>query len=661
MEEAKGKITAEDLYRFTFINEQAISPDNTRLVCTKKTINEKREYSSHLFMRSLIEGEEVQWTRGEVKDASPCWSPDGRDVAFVSKRTEKGQIWVISTLGGEPRQLTNFKNGAAGPVWSPNGRTILCTTTLADDETIANLEVKEEAKKEKKPLIVERLKYKSDGAGFLEDKKSYMVAVDVVSGEATLLTEGDDDIEGIQWSPDGKQIAFTANRRENAELHFTRDVFIKDLESGLVRQLTDGTGYFYTPRWSQDGKRLSVLGHKREFAGATLTKVWTIDVETSELQCISADWDVQIGNVIAADMNGGGPSFGAEWDTHGEGVYVLGSERGNVGLYHVGLNGDVAPIVVGDFNIYSATLDVNTGMAVVGISDPLDIGELYSVSLVSGALEQLTDVNSKVLSELSLSKPEAVEYKSLDDWAVQGWLLKPVDFKEGEKYPFVLEIHGGPHAMYGNTFFHELQLLAAEGYVVLYTNPRGSHGYGQKFVDACRGDYGGKDYEDLMAAVDFAVGQYDFIDESRLGVTGGSYGGFMTNWIVGKTDRFKAAVTQRSISNWLSFYGVSDIGYYFTEWEIGNHLFDNPEKLWQHSPLRLVKEVDTPLLIIHGERDFRCPIEQAEQLYVALKHLGKKVKFVRFPDSNHELSRSGDPQLRVARLEQITGWFAKFL
>lgn len=211
--------------------------------------------------------------------------------------------------------------------------------------------------------------------------------------------------------------------------------------------------------------------------------------------------------------------------------------------------------------------------------------------------------------------------------------------------------------MYGNSFMHEFQLLAAKGYAVLYTNPRGSQGYGQAFVNGCRGDYGGGDYEDLMAGVDAALKTYGFIDEERLLVTGGSYGGFMTNWIVGKTDRFKAAVTQRSISNWQSFYGVSDIGYFFTKWEVGSDLDENPDKLWHHSPLNYVDQIETPLLILHSENDLRCPIEQGEQLYVALKHRQKKTMFVRFPDSDHNLSRSGHPELRVERLKHIAGWF----
>ncbi|MFL6561048.1 MAG: alpha/beta hydrolase family protein, partial [Bacillus sp. (in: firmicutes)] len=322
---------------------------------------------------------------------------------------------------------------------------------------------------------------------------------------------------------------------------------------------------------------------------------------------------------------------------------------------------EIRPIYVGEQHVYGLSLHSDSQKALAAISKPDQIGDIYLLSLNGdGTIEKLTNVNEPALNELILSKPETFEFKGADGCNVQGWLMKPVNFEEGKKYPLILEIHGGPHAMYGDTFMNEFQILAGKGYVVLYVNPRGSHGYGQEFVNAVRGDYGNGDYQDIMLAVDYVVDQYDFIDETRLGVTGGSYGGFMTNWIVGHTNRFKAAVTQRSISNWISFYGVSDIGYYFSEWQIGADLSDL-ETLWKHSPLAYIKNVETPLLILHSEKDYRCPIEQAEQLFIALKRLGKETKFVRFPEENHELSRSGKPSLRKDRLNYIVDWFEGYI
>ncbi|WP_446686112.1 alpha/beta hydrolase family protein [Metabacillus herbersteinensis] len=295
----------------------------------------------------------------------------------------------------------------------------------------------------------------------------------------------------------------------------------------------------------------------------------------------------------------------------------------------------------------------------LGITTPTKPNELYYHDFKTGESHLLTAVHEELLNRVQLSEPEILSFQAKDGRELQGWLMKPVGYKDGEKVPLILEIHGGPHMMYANTYVHEFQTLAEKGFAVLYINPRGSHGYGQQFVDLVRGHYGEGDFDDVMSAVDYICENYSFIDVERIGVTGGSYGGFMTNWIVGHTNRFKAAVTQRSISNWVSFYGVSDIEYYFTEWEVGGDLMSDPEKLWHHSPLKYVKNVETPLLILHGEKDYRCPIEQAEQLYTALKRLKKEVAFIRYPKADHDLSRNGNPKQRIKRLDAIAEWFVK--
>lgn len=288
-------------------------------------------------------------------------------------------------------------------------------------------------------------------------------------------------------------------------------------------------------------------------------------------------------------------------------------------------------------------------------------GEIFSLDIPSGTAVSRTDCNGTFLNGLTLSEPEGFECQSSDGRRIQGWVMAPVGCDPGRKYPAILEIHGGPHTMFGEAFFFEFQYLCSLGYAVIFANPRGSHGYGQEFVHACCNDYGGMDYADLMAATDDAVRRFPFIDPERLGVTGGSYGGFMTNWIVARTNRFRAAVTQRSISNWTSFTGSSDIGFYFTEEELGETPWSDPERMRRLSPLSYVQRIATPLLIIHSEQDLRCPIEQAEQLFTALRRLDRTVRFLRFPGSSHELSRSGKPVLRVERLKAIGDWFGIYL
>ncbi|WP_338203809.1 S9 family peptidase [Parageobacillus thermoglucosidasius] len=664
MKKTTRGIAAEDLFRIRFVSDPQFSPDGKKVIFVQKTIDHEREYRSHLFLLSLADGSVKQWTFGKSKDTFPRWSPDGKTIAFLSNRSGKPQIWLLPADGGEARQLTFLKNGVRQLCWSPNGRFLIALTSLGKEETLKEREEKNKNEKEKRkltPLIVERLQYKSDAAGFRDDKQDVLIRIDAETGEMQALTNGDDEIISFAISPDGQTVAFAANRSEDPDFTFTRDIFLLDIDSGKTTKITDGNGFFASLSWSPDGKMLAAIGHELEYLGATLNRVWTFDISSGEKRALTANWDVHVGDAMVGDMHSGAPSPGLIWNKEGNGLYFLASERGRVNLYHVALDGTITPSVIGDFHLYGLSIHPHHHMAVAAISDPTHIGDLYAVSLRDGRRDKLTNANEELEKELSFSKPESFSYPSRDGWDIQGWLIKPLHLEDGQKVPMVVEIHGGPHAMYGFTFFHEMQVLAAKGYAVLFTNPRGSHGYGQTFVNAVRGDYGGMDYEDIMSGVEYALAHFHFIDETRLGVTGGSYGGFMTNWIVGHTDRFKAAVTQRSISNWLSFYGVSDIGYFFTEWEVGCNVWENPERLWHHSPLKYVKNIRTPLLILHSEKDYRCPIEQAEQLFISLKHLKRETKLVRFPEANHDLSRNGPPTLRLERLNHIVGWFEKYL
>ncbi|WP_017185690.1 alpha/beta hydrolase family protein, partial [Alkalibacillus haloalkaliphilus] len=370
-------------------------------------------------------------------------------------------------------------------------------------------------------------------------------------------------------------------------------------------------------------------------------------------------FDAPVGDFIVADIQQQPVLKPVIW-TSNEEFYLPVSNQGNVLLYYGHIDGSLYPAINERLHVFGFDINPHEQTALLTVSKPTNPSELYELELTNGNLKQLTQFNESFMNEVELVEPEPISYKSKDDWQVHGWFMKPVGFEDGQKYPMVVNIHGGPHAFYGNSFFHEMQYLAASGYAVLFVNPRGSHSYGQEFVDAVRGDYGNGDYLDIMNGVDYVLNEYDWVDENRLGVTGGSYGGFMTNWIVGHTNRFKTAVTQRSISNWISFRGVSDIGYYFNDWQIKAD-FSDLDKMWKHSPIAYVDQIDTPLKIIHNELDFRCPIEQAEQLYIALKYQKKETEFVRFPESDHNLSRTGKPSLRIERLNHIVGWFDRYL
>jgi len=648
-------VTSEDLYRLKSVVNPQFSPDGQSFVYVQTTIDQENdEYQSQLFFQTLEKGaESVQWTFGKGKNHTPRWSPDGTKLAFVSNRSGKNQIYVLNINGGEAQQVTFLPSGASNPVWSPDGLTLAFNTSLKSTKTVFDPEEKKQERP--MPLEVTKMRYKSDGEGFWQGQFKQVAVVNVGTGELTQLTTGTYDVSLYCWSPDGKFLAVGADVTEVADLSFKNDIYLLNVETKEFTPVTNGTGYFGDASWSSDGKYLAMIGHEREYQNSTLSKIWLYQTDTGTFTCFTPDWDVPVGDYVVGDFQQGASSPGLIWAGDCQGFYFIASEQGSTNIYFGDLKDGVKPVLVGDQHVYSLSVDSKSEQAIAAISTPTEIGDLYLLSLNGeGRLKKLTAAND--IQNVNLSKPEPIEYEGANGRKIHGWLMKPVDFEAGKKYPLLLEIHGGPHAMYGNTYMNEFQILAAEGYAVLYVNPRGSHGYGQDFVNAVRGDYGGGDYQDLMLAVDYVLAEFDFIDETRLGVTGGSYGGFMTNWIVGHTNRFKAAVTQRSISNWISFYGVSDIGYYFTEWQIDGD-FRDVHKLWKHSPLAYIDNVETPLLILHSEKDYRCPIEQAEQLYISLKRLGKETKFVRFPEENHELSRSGKPSLRKSRLDYIVEWF----
>ncbi|HLQ71733.1 MAG TPA: S9 family peptidase [Bacillota bacterium] len=667
MSTKKRPLTASDLTEISILSDPRLTPDGKSYTFIRTSINEDQEYVSHILMQSLENNDIKHWTTGNDKNSQPKISPNGQQIVFQSDRSGLPQLWIMDMHGGEAKQLTRFKHGATNPHWSKDSSTILFTASLEKDADVTSQKErteeekkKEQEEKKEKSVVINRLKYKSDAAGFLEDTYSQIVSYDIKNDTFTQLTKDECDHAYEDISPDGRYVLLGANTSDDADYELTNDLYLLDISTKEMTCLTNGDGGFGDAAFSPDGSKIVTFGHHFEYAGATLNDLFIIDIKTKEKVCLSDNWDIQLGDAMIGDMRLGQSTTGPVWSKDGKHIYFIATDFGATGLYGVNLEGTLETLYKDNNHVFGFSYNEVSGNFILGVSTPTNPGNYYELD-ASGKLTRLTNENAAFLEEVQIQEPETITVTADDGWEVQGWIMQPYGFEEGKKYPFVLEVHGGPHAMYGQTFFHEMQLLAAKGYVVLYTNPRGSHGYGQKFVDACRADYGGKDYTDLMSAVDYALKNYSYIDEDRLGVTGGSYGGFMTNWIVGHTNRFKAAVTQRCISNWLSFYGVSDIGYFFTKWELGKNLLEDPKKLWEFSPLKYAENVETPLLIVHGELDFRCPIEQGEQMYVALKHLKKETEFVRFPGSNHELSRSGKPKMRIERLNHICRWFEKYL
>ncbi|MEK3922982.1 S9 family peptidase [Paenibacillus sp. FSL K6-2393] len=663
-------ITSEDLYQITWVNDPTPSPQGGQLVYVSRKTNEARDgYCSHLRLLHLGSQKDRPFTSGE-KDHSPAWSPDGSQLAFLREVDGKSQVWIIASDGGEAQQISHLKHGVSSLLWSPDGHTLLVKSSvdMSGDEESEHTNPIDDKPKLLQEHVVDRIRMKSDASGLWNGRRSHLFALTPIDLEAIPVTTGHYDVGDYAWSPDGISIAWIAQMPEEGEDHndytLTNHVYFAKADGSDVQQLTPEGYTFSRLAFAPDGQSIALLASDRSYGNATLVKLYTLKVSGGELVCLSTDWDVQLNHSIVGDMRSNLTTTGPVFSRDGSSIFCLATIHGSVRIAKFARDGSSADYILPDEREIYQFAELDNGRIVAAVADTQNPGDLYMYEQPEDpGVEpiQLTRSNPQLEDEIHLSTPETFWFNSSDGLRLQGWIMKPHGMVDGVKIPTILEIHGGPHMMYGFTFMHEFQILAAQGYAVVYINPRGGLGYGQQFVDACRGDYGGGDYRDLMESVDYALSQYEFIDESRLGVTGGSYGGFMTNWIVGHTDRFKAAVTQRSISNWLSFYGVSDIGYFFTEDQIGGNAWDDTEKLWKHSPLAYVGNVSTPLLILHGEQDLRCPIEQAEQLYIALKRRKQTTRLVRFPGANHELSRGGHPHLRVRRLEHIAGWFNEYL
>ncbi|MCU6793614.1 S9 family peptidase [Paenibacillus sp. WQ 127069] len=654
----KRKVLTEDLYGYQWISDPSVCPVTGSIAYVHTMIDkEKNNYRKHIHFITLDGSQGGQFTNGD-KDEFPAWSPNGSELAFLRTTDKSRQLWIIPVYGGQAKQLTFVEHGIGSFNWSPDGNFIAFTTRVVEDqEHKAFVGQKERYQTHEQAQVFTLTNTKREGMGLWDGLHSHIFILDLKSLQIRQVTTGELDAVKPFWSPDGRQLSFLTD----PDVNTFNDIFSLNPNGGNLIKWTDSTLSISQARYSPDGKRIICIGSDRLYGSATQNDLYFVSVEGGTLSRLTEMQDVQLGNLALSDMLAASASPSPLFSADGSFLYVLGSLHGNVQVYRVSMDGTYEETTRGDRNVYQYAITSDGRYLVAASSDPSNPGDLYRIDTHTNEELRLTKSNDELLQQLDISLPEPFWLGTSDGWNVQGWIMKPIGMEEGKKYPMILQIHGGPHALYANSYSHEFQTLTSQGCVVLYMNPRGSFGYGQTFAKACRGDFGGGDYQDLMDAVDHVLGTCDFVDETRLGVMGGSYGGFMTNWIVGHTNRFRAAVTDRSISNWLSFYGTSDIGISYTEGEIEGNPWDDVEKLWKHSPLAYVKHIETPLLILHGENDLRCPIEQAEQFYVALKRLDKRTQLVRFPKANHAMLRSGVPSLRLERLNQINGWFNNIL
>ena len=654
MPSRRRSMTADDLLRIAVVDDPRISPDGRTVAFVVTTTDRAaNEYRSAIWTVPTTGGDPVQFTSGERRDTTPRWSPDGARLAFLSDRGGgKAQLFVMPARGGEARRLTSLPDAIREYAWSPGGDRLAFVGRVRPAGAPAPDDPTPPVARE-----IDRIKHKYDGQGLLVGREHlFVVAAD--GGEPRQITDGDWDDREPAWSPDGRSIAFASNRSPDRDTNDASQIWVVAAGGGRARRVSKGEELLTGPAWSPDGQRIACVGRVANGPAGANFRLWLLPAEGGAATCLTPGFDRSIGSDVLADLRAHAPEPVPTWTPDGARIRFLASDAGNAHIFEVdvdGRAGEPRRLLAGERQILSFSVAGST--LAFAATSPLDPGDVFVAADDGSGERRLTDVNRALLDELDLSPPEPLDAVGADGRPVQGWILPG---RGRGKRPTILEIHGGPHALYGNAFFHEFQLLAAHGYTVVYTNPRGSRGYGERFCSEIAGGWGELDYQDLMAAVDVACARRD-VDSDRLGVAGGSYGGYMTNWIVGHTDRFKAAVTMRCLSNFLSMYGTSDIGTWFCERELLGSPRDQMERYWRLSPIAYAERVATPVLILHGEQDLRCPLEQAEQWFVTLRRLGKTADFIRFPEESNNMSRNGRPDRRLLRLERILAWCDRYL
>ncbi|HSS22153.1 MAG TPA: S9 family peptidase [Pyrinomonadaceae bacterium] len=679
-----SSITPADLLKVAAVSDVEISPNGQGVVYTVAIVEGNETVNTLWLARPASENQNSSYAPllPAGWDATNArWSPDGSKIAFLSKHNSQNGVWVVNLDKREPRfvagvRTTNFFITYAGETlaWAPDSKRIAYVSATGN-----LLDASETSARGDDPRVIDRIQYKSR-TSFSDRLRTHLWITSIDTPEPRQLTDGEFYDHAITFSPNGDEVAFVSNHEPDPDANNNSDIFAVNM-NGDVRQITTTRGCEYEPAWSPDGKWIAYVATKRDITTidsvAEDTHVWVTDAAGKSARELTSELDRR--------------ARSPHWSPSNNAVYFLAGDHGSTYLHAVGfshlpripwrviLPGSIQPTAsyarrpfqISSFSIGAKMETVERGSdysydgatIAFALSDAVHPAEVWSgksieaVRTVGVQIRRLSAHNDAVAWANSVVVPEEINFKSFDGTPIQGWLMKPVGWREDRKYPLILSIHGGPHGMSGWAFNPTFQIYAASGYAVLYINPRGSSGYGQKFSDGTLNEWGGGDYKDLMLGVDEALRRNPWIDKDRMGVTGGSYGGFMTNWIITQTPRFKCAVAVASLSNLVSFYSTS-LYQDLIHAEFGGFPWDNYDLLWQWSPLKYVKQVQTPTLFIHGEQDNDVHITQAEEMYTALKRRGVEAVMVRYPREGHGLR---EPKHRVDALERTVGWFDRFL
>ncbi len=673
----RRNITEKDIFDFAWVGDPQISPDGSSVVFVKVTVNSARtNYDTSLWTVSTSGAEEPRRLTSGTRDSSPRWSPDGKFLAFVRSSETPGtfpQIYLLPMTGGEAFQLTNIARGAGGPIWSPNGKWIAFGSGTNPEDIDKQGKQATPGERESDVRVITRAVYRGDGAGYLDSTRpNHLWVIDLPRDPvdkpiAKQLTSGQFSEGNFVWSRDNSKIYFATDpdpepyySAPKTQIH---SVPAAGGQSALLAKLDMGVGAMSL---SPDGKRLAfnASAFHDPVQSYTQSDLWVMDVaQNAKPKNLTAGFDFDTGAGLTGDQAapraGGGTA--PIWSADGRSIIERYTKEGRANLASFDADsGKLTEITKGDQAIMNFRGTSDGTKLVYSISTPTRITDLYVSDRNGSNAKQLTRINDVLFSKLNLTEPEEIWFTSFDGKRVHTWVQKPPDFDPKKKYPLILNIHGGPHAAYGYVFDHEFQWMAAKGYVVVYPNPRGSTSYGQDFGNIIQHNYPGDDYQDLMFAVNEVI-KRGYIDEKKLGITGGSGGGVLTNWTVTKTDRFAAAVSQRDISDWSAWWYAADFTLFQPSWFKGAP-FEDREGFRNRSAITFVDKIKTPMMFILGEADYRTPPGAGgEELFRALKYRKIPTVMVRFPNEGHELSRSGQPWHRIERLQHIVGWFDKWL